>query len=188
MITALTLVVLLGSPPSQPPAAKDDCRSRIAPEVVALIAARYPHHRLPVDADDLADDRSYDLEHGGIGCLRIASGDFDGDHRQDVAVLLTPFDSSLDAPVPLVVARHRKGKWILEELYEFSSGSLYVESTPPGSFSRSEATDADHDEFDHNEVRHFKSTRTGLIAGRIGANGAAFLYTPRRWVHVWISY
>lgn len=184
MVAAGTLaLVLLTATPSSP----ESCRAAVPAAVAARIRKQFPHHRLPIPTDDLPDDREYDLAHGGNGCLRVASGDFDGDRVLDVAVLLEPKEPPASLVV-LVVARHRRGKWALEELYRFDTGSLYLEAIPPGTFRRSKATDADHDEFDHNEVRTFKSTRTGLAAGRLESNGAAFLYTPRRWVHVWVSY
>jgi hypothetical protein len=102
----------------------DACRTSIPPSIERSLTQRFSAYRLPLVTDNLKDDVRLDLDHGGNGCLLVASGDFDGDGHNDFAVGLTPKRGH----VPLIaVALARGSGWAVSTVQSWvnSSQRLY---------------------------------------------------------------
>jgi hypothetical protein len=124
------------SPPS------DSCLALIPASVQKALATQLSAYRLPVQTDNLPADISYSRQHGGSGCLGLATGDFHGRTNRDYALLVT--SRTADDTV-LVVATLARGSWRVERLRNWGAGRvrLYVEAVPEGTHVRTESHDED---------------------------------------------
>jgi hypothetical protein len=124
---------------------------------------------------------------GANGCLSAAAGDFDGDGRQDLAVLLareTPRASS--KPVRLVVALRRGDGWLIEELPSWCSGIgwCHVASAKPGTFKR---TASMGEPLEPAERQSIKLEHRGIASGAPEATEVLYGRENGSWVYVWLS-
>jgi hypothetical protein len=134
-------------------------------------------------ADNLSEDVRFSLERGGNGCLLVASGDFDGDGRQDVAVGLPPNTSN----VPVVaVAFARTSTWAITTVKSWVDGPkrLYVSAVPPGVHKRTESLDGPLEPSERQELR---CRHDAVVVGATESTGIAYCYTNKRWLYVWVS-
>jgi hypothetical protein len=117
-------------------------------------------------------------------CIAVTKGDFNGDGQVDYGVLLTASDGNS----AILAAAIRAGRrWELQKLHTFSKNellNLYVTTARPGEFKQAEGVDP---ALRPGEVRSFRSKRQGIEAGTLEASAVCYFWTPRGWVHVWIS-
>ena len=177
LLAALTLVA--APPKSVHP---DSCAAEFPADVRAAVAHQFPGYSLPRQADNLAEDIKYNLEQGGNGCLGVATGDFGGDGKRDLAFLLTS-----KSKVWLVVATAHGKSWILDKVWEAGGPSdrarLYVDVAAAGKYDDLGLSD----ELEPGQVVTFTSDHQVVVAGLTESSGVAFMKTPKGWVHVWIS-
>lgn len=163
----------------------DRCASFLPANLRREIEKRFSSYRLPQASDNSPEDQRYSVEHGGSGCLGVATGDLDGNGTPDVALLLAPRDEG--KRTFLVVARRSKSKgWRVDRLYEFDAprGRLFVERLKAGRYKRSEVAEGP---MESGEVVRFQSKRDGLLAGKIESAEVAFFFVKGHWVHVSVA-
>lgn len=94
--------------------ASDACDKVVPSSLRALLARRFPEYRVSREVDThgpCVEDRKRSNENM---CLLATRGDFDGDGRQDFAVLMPSRTAS--APPTLIVALRRRRTWKIEQL------------------------------------------------------------------------
>jgi len=162
----------------------DRCQPLVPPGLAKQIATTYPGHRLPRGGDQDSYNVQYNLEHGGSGCLGVATGDFDGDKRRDVALLLT----AKGKQEGLVVAALRRGtQWLLElvETVEDSTNRQYVGSVEPGEYGPGPFSGESPPE--PNEMETIKSSTEGVATGMLESTARYYFRLNGKWRFVWIS-
>ena len=162
--------------------AADRCRPLVPPSLAKEIATTYPGHRLPRGNDQDTYNVQYNLEHGGSGCLGVATGDFDGDKRRDVALLLT----AKDRPEGLLVVALRRGtKWLLElvETVEAAIRTQYVDTVGPGEYGPGPLWGESQPL--PNEMKVIKSSTEGVVTGTLESTGLYYFRLNDKWRFVW---
>ena len=176
----LLAVVLLSDTRSTDPA--DSCKASIPDSLRTAISHQFRGYRLPKEADNLAEDIQYNRQHGGNGCLGVATGQFGGQGGTDVAILLT---SKRD--VILVVAFPAGSGWRAERVWKAGDASyrmrLYVDRADPGKYDDLGLSDSR----EPGQVDSFTSRHDVVVTGATESTGMAFFKGPKGWVHVWIS-
>jgi hypothetical protein len=164
--------------------AADACAALIPTQLKQLIASKYPDSLLPFADQTDSDSLKYSVEHGGTGCLRVASADVDGDGRLDFAALLT--SRKHPDQTRLVAFRYTARAWKAETLMEFSQSSaqLYVERCEPGTFRMSKSIE---EISEPGERAKIVSRRPGFWSGVLESADIAFFYQHGRWVHVRVT-
>jgi hypothetical protein len=166
--------------------ASDACAAAVPDTLRAVISGQYPKFRLPRQSDYDAEDIKYNLAHGGTGCLGVAHGTYYHEGAAtDYAINLT---SAEGAYTLFIVAHSVHPTWRLERVWDWGNsagGHLYVETTTPGKYERTEALDGPVSE--PGERESYTSKRQGIVAGTIESSGAAFFFDGNAWIHVWIS-
>ncbi len=175
-LLAVTLIVVEAG--SQP----DACAATLPKSLKSFASRQLAGYRLPKQSDNSEEDIQQHLQHGGNGCLGVATGDFDGDGKKDVAFLAT---SKVD--VWLIVAFHKSRGWHINRVYNMGGaelrGRLYVDRVPPGTYD--DIGLAEKPEL--GQVETFTSKTDVILTGMTEATGIAFWKAPKGWVHVWIS-
>jgi hypothetical protein len=161
----------------------DRCRPLIERSLAKAQVVSYPDYRLPRSSDQPEYNVSYNRKHGGTGCLGVASGDFDGDGRGDVALLLP---AKARSEVLVVVALRRGSTWVLEALrkWEGSAASYYVEALPPGRYESlfwGEATP------ESGEVEALQSSNDGVATGQLESTQLSYFRSDGAWTFAWTS-
>ena len=154
------------------------------PSLATQTATTYPGHRLPRGDDQDAYNVRYNMKHGGSGCLGVATGDFDGDKRRDVALLLT----TRDKPDGLLVVALRRGtQWLLElvETVEDPISSAYVGTVEPGEYGPGPFWGESPPR--PNEMEVIKSKTEGVVTGMLESTGRYYFRLNGKWRFVWIS-
>jgi hypothetical protein len=162
--------------------ARDACATDLPQAVKSAAARLFPGYRLPKQSDNLDEDIKFNLEHGGDGCLGVASGDFNGDGKKDFAFLVAG-----KSKVWLAVAMSRGESWLLEKVW-FAGDTgdrirLYVDTAAPGKFDDLGLSES----LEPGQVETFTSDNEVIVTGTTESTGIAFMRTPKGWVHVWIS-
>jgi hypothetical protein len=156
----------------------------LVPEAArSAIEKQYPKFRLPLEADyDPADITDGE---GGQQCLGIAKGSYHRGSGAEYALNIT----STKAPHTVLVVVYQSGAaWQVELIWDWGSatlGSVYAGTLAAGTYERAEALDGPANE--PGERVMYKAGHEGVVAGHIGATGAAFFFDGRRWIHVWVS-
>lgn len=186
-LVVTTLIALL-SAPAHPVDRDDACTKAIPQKIVAQLRADYPQFR-PVRASDYSQDSlAYPQAHG-IQCPGIAWSDVDGNGLADLALFIT----SDNGHTLLVVARQFKShRWRASTISDFGTQGVsnsYVEAFKAGSYTdlfESDMAPGDN-KSEPGNVKHYRSRLPGFIAGTMESSGAAYFFTGKRWVHLWLS-
>ena len=130
------------------------------------------------------DEVSYNRNNDGDGCILVARGDYDGDHKQDVALILTKKkgDGTL-----LIAALRRSEEWDIAELPSWCGpiGRCFVMSSRPGTYKMTESFDYTTL---HPDSREEMTTTTEVIySGKTESSGITYGLIGKIWVHVWVS-
>jgi hypothetical protein len=180
-IIAYVAIALLGLQCTQA-AAADACASQIPPTLKSVLDKTYPDYRPPLATDNSKEDVSYDLEHGGKGCLRYASADFNGDGKVDAVVSL----AAKKGNASIIVAAISTGStWTIHELQRWKDGrGIYVATGKPDRYDRVESLDGP---LERGESQSLVCPYSVAIFGGIEASGVAYCLQLGSWQHVWIS-
>jgi|tagenome__1003787_1003787.scaffolds.fasta_scaffold20502136_1 hypothetical protein len=161
----------------------DTCRAKIPPALARVLTQRFSAYRLPLVTDNLNEDVRFNLAQGGDGCLLVATGDFDGDRRTDLAVGLPPKNGK----VPIVaVALARTSTWAVTTVKSWVNGPmrLYVAAVPPGVHERTGSADSP---LQLDERERLRCHHDAVIVGATESTGIAYCYSDKRWLYVWVS-
>ncbi len=165
--------------------AADACAPLVPEGLKLAIAQSYPDYRLPQQSDYSKENIKYNVEHGGSGCLGIATGSY---YRNSVINYAINITAKTKRHTLLIVADLVNAEWKLTLLRDWgdeASGGIYVDTEEPGTYERTEALDGPISE--PGERGKYTSKRQGLVAGGIESSGAVFFFDGKGWVHVWIS-
>ena len=165
--------------------AADGCAASIPEALRTLISGQFPGYRIPQQSDYDATDIKFSLDHRSNACVGVTHGTYYPDGATDYAIILSSTD---DAQALLVVASPSNSTWRLERVWDWqdvTAGSLYVDTTAPGKYERTEALDGPVSK--RGEKKRYTSQRQGILAGKIESNVAAFFFDGKGWIHVWIS-
>lgn len=163
--------------------ASDACHGLVPQAALSAVEKQYPKFRLPLEADyDPADIKDGE---GGQQCLGITKGNYHRGSGDQYALNIT----STKAPHTVLVVAYRSGTtWQVELVWDWGSatlGSVYAGTLTAGTYERTEALDGPANE--PGERVTYKAAHQGVVAGHIGATGAAFFFDGKRWIHVWVS-
>jgi hypothetical protein len=183
LVLVIASVPLLGAANAW---ASDACAAVVPDTLRVEISEQYPKFRLPRQSDYDAEDIKYNLANGGKGCLGVAHGAYYHEGAAtDYAINLT---SAEGAHTVLIVAHAANSTWRLERVWDWGNAAarhLYVDTTAPGKYERTEALDGPVTE--SGERESYTSKLQGIVAGTIESSGAAFFFDGNAWIHVWIS-
>ena len=184
----VTSLFALLSAPAHSVDRDDACTKAIPQKIVAQLRVDYPQFR-PVRASNYSQDSlAYPRAHG-IQCPGTARADVDGNGLADVTLFIT----SNNGRTLLVVARQFKPQnWRTSTLYDFGTEGVsrsYVEPFKAGSYTDLFASDMAPSGYEPEpgRVKHYRSQLPGFMAGTIESTGAAFFFTGKKWVHLWLS-
>ena len=180
MLVPFSLVLSLLA--AGPTPSRDACAFMLPKDLRLLVARQLPGYALPKQSDNLPADIQYQRKQGGNGCLGVAVGDFDGDHRKDRAFLVT---SKTD--VWLVVVFNRPEGWQLDKVWQAGDADyrmrLFVDVEPPGKYDDIGSSDT----LEPGQVDTFTSKSEIVVTGATESSAIAFWKGPKGWVHLWLS-
>jgi hypothetical protein len=134
-VFALVFLAALTAAPASARAA-DACLAQAPAALVARLEGAFPGWRLPIEGDNVAEDVAAARARGHSGCLGIARGDYDGDGRDDRAVMLVAGDGE---GWQVVVGLRRPSGWKLEKLAhagaKFGRRGMYLETGRAGHYT-----------------------------------------------------
>ena len=165
-------------------ASPKECIEKVSPKLVQLFETNFPKFRVPQLKDLDQESINFDLQDNRDGCYAVAASDFDGDKKQDIAILLTSKDKNIPH---LIVALQRGESWKLYELPTFCDELkyCYVKPQKPGTYMRSLALDGHPTRAD--ERIKLTSRNTSVLAGKLESTGIVYVYSKGRWHYVWVS-
>lgn len=184
--TLLLPFFLLAISDSAQSAQPKECIEEINPDLVKLLEIKFPKRRIPRLAELDQQSINFDQQEGGKGCFAVATGDFDGNRQQDLAILLTPINESDKAP-SLIVALKKDKAWVIHQLPTFCETVqfCYVKPQKPGTYLRSAAlTGSPNHKSDRNKLT---SNTTSVLSGTLESTGIVYVYSKKRWNYVWVS-
>jgi hypothetical protein len=163
--------------------ATDACDKLISSSLKGALAKTFPDFRTPLATDNQEKDIEWYLREGKSGCLGVASGDFDGDGKNDFLLGLTALRGS---GALVVVALARRTGWEFKTLGRLPEERfrLYVETGKAGVYRRSEALDGP---LRPGEMEVMSCPSSAAIFGILESSGVAHCYVRRKWKHAWIS-
>jgi hypothetical protein len=145
----------------------------------------YPQYRLPRSDDQDGFNVKAQIARGGTGCLGIAEGDFDGDGRRDMALLLARRDGRRTR---FVVALRGEHAWQLEliETSIESIGTQYVNVVPPGTYA-SGFYGGKYGAPDPSQRKRVRSPTEGVSTGTLESSAVFYFRLNEQWVWLWMS-
>ena len=185
MLKKLLVVTIIAAPGMSNAWAADACAASIPEALRILIPGQFPGYRIPQQSDYDATDIKFSLDHRSNACVGVTHGTYYPDGATDYAIMLSSTD---DAQALLVVASPENSTWRLERVWDWqdvTAGSLYVDTTAPGKYERTQALDGPVSK--RGEQKRYTSQRQGILAGKIESSVAAFFFDGKGWIHVWIS-
>jgi len=182
IIPALLATIVMFS--SAAPGMEDLCLKKIPPDLRKQLIQSFPNDRFPTMGDIKKENIEEDLKHGGDGCLLVTVGDFDGDKKEDIAMILF---AKMGGQLRLVAALKGKETWKIESLsvWDGRNDNPYIQTLSPGKYVRTEALEGPINK--PGELASFSSKLTGFVHGTIESSGCAYFFSKGKWVHVWIS-
>jgi hypothetical protein len=169
----------------------DACLAAVPPSLAEVLRQRFPGFRLPQRSDESRDiPRTVAValrKAGANDCLSVAAGDFDGDGRNDFAVLLAKDTLRPDAKaVRLAVALHRGEAWAVDELPSWCSSVswCHVAAVKPGTYRR---TTSMGEPLGPSERRVLTLKHQGIASGAPEATEVLYSRESGSWVYVWLS-
>ena len=185
MVTLLSIAivaVIQGAP--------DPCTVAIPPDLAGALSPRFPGYSLPAASDNSPGEVEWDLKRGGDGCMGVANGDYDGDGREDRAVLLTSTEETRNGGhrILLVVGFQQPAGWslsVLRNVDYMTRGSAYVATVPAGEYRRTEAMAVPPTE--PGEVEVVRSEVSAVATGNTEATQVVYVWKGGCWEHVWTS-
>ncbi len=187
--TALLLLLVPASAFAQAPSPPDSCEALLPASLKVALPKQFPGYRLARVSDypkEAVDQHRKD--HQGDPSVGVASTDVDGDGFADFGFLLT----DKRRHTLLIAARNASGEaWQISKIDDFGTdgpGGLYVETQQPGAYRDLFDTDSGPSGYtqESGRVRRYQAHHSGFIAGGIESSGAAFFFTGKRWVHLWL--
>ncbi len=161
----------------------DRCASMIPDALRSDINRKFPTYRIPRVSDPSCEEVRRNLRSGGSGCLSVTEGDYDGDGRGDVAVILP--STTKPKGILLVVGRRvTAGAWEVEGLvsWERSIGSLSARTLRPESYQATPIIEGE--ELEAGEVRSVVSRVDGIEIGLLESSSVGYFYDGRSWQYV----
>jgi hypothetical protein len=160
----------------------DVCEQKVPASLKSALNAKFPGFRPAYSTDQTIDVEVN--KPGGDRCMAVASGDFDGDGKKDIAILLT---NPQAGAVRLVVALRRNTSWAISQLPTWCTtvNTCYVQTVKAGSFKRSESLDSPPTLPDERD--QIESKTDNVMSGTLEATGIVYVYSKGKWRYVWIS-
>jgi hypothetical protein len=168
MIATFAIGMLMAAEPQAP----DACRALIPMDLRQALARFYPQYLLPQATDQ--DAEKVKRYSSGTGCLGVATGDFDGDKRVDIALLLSGKER---LRTRLVVALRGDDRWHLEliDTWVESITTQYIHHIAPGTYESGF------------EARKVTSPTDGFETGTIESTSHYFFRLKGRWTSLWMA-
>jgi hypothetical protein len=161
-----------------------ECAGKLNPSLKTLLGKVFPELHIPLAAELDADAVEYDRRQGGDGCYVVAAGDFIGEGRQSVAMILA---AAKGMHGRLVVAVRTSSGWRLDQLPTYCGDvfSCYVKVEKPGTFVRTPAVDGPLQT--NGELKEMTTKADAIIGGKLESTGVVFAYDKGHWNYVWAS-
>lgn len=162
----------------------DPCQRGVPTDLAKLLMQRFPDLRMSKLTDHWLDAISYDRKNGGNGCLSVVISDFNGDKKDDAAILLTNNEKTI---IQLVATLQRKNGWDVYNLTTWCKNitHCYVEKLEPGLYTRTLAIDGPVSQPDERES--IRSKNTSIVSGTLESSGVAYVFSDGKWLYVWVS-
>ena len=159
----------------------DACRAIIPKDLQQLLARKFPHHRLPLEADSGAYERQ-SLPALKTPCLLAVRGRFDGNSAGFVAVLIS--DHSPDWSL-LVAARKVRNTWTVDTIDRINNPpGFFLERLPPGKYENPELEGAGATDLQPNELATIESRYEGVGITDGENSEQAFFFIHHKWCYV----
>ena len=178
-------MALMGTSAS-PSAITDACTVQIPQTLVAKIHVDYPRFR-PVRASDYSQASLTYPEAHGISCPGVAASNINGMRYTALFVMGDKTGHTLLLVAHPVTA----SRWSIGTLSDFGNDGVarsYVEPVAAGRYVdlfAGENAPSDY-EPEPGRVKHYHSRTPGFLAGAMESTGAAYFFTSKHWVHLWL--
>lgn len=159
----------------------DACQAQLPQSLATALERAYPGYRSPLETDNAPDDIAFNRDHGGTGCLGVASGDFTGEGKKDYVVGLTARKGRAGLAV---LALPRRGGWNFVNIRSGAEDARFlqfVEVVEPGRYDRPVSAPG---ALAPGEAASLVCANDGARAGRIGGAATVTCYQAGRWQHV----
>lgn len=163
---------------------RSSCSDKLPAALSKRLAQEFPSFRLPrLSEYDPQQLRSFQKV-TRRACPGVVFGDFDGDRRQDVALVLT--HRSNKSP-QLIIALRRKTNWHLymPRIWCNYAPSCYVDKLRPGIYTSTQSHEIDAS--DATEQESLSTRHTSVLAGKFEATSVLYVFSEEQWLHVVLS-
>jgi hypothetical protein len=165
----------------------DPCNKVLPKSLKKQLAKEYPGTELPKISDSAQEDVAYNIRQGGTGCIRVAVGDFNGDHKDDYVIILY---SPKHNKATLLVALATVKNWQLIPLLTWQGGkdaNYFVGTVPPGEYQAYFGDEGDTEPCLAVPVDKIKAKTEGFEFGITESSGTVYFLDGDKWYSVWIS-
>ena len=161
-----------------------ECTTKFSAPLRALLRKEFPRLHVPYLAELDSDAVQDDQREGGDGCYVVATGDFTGEGRQSVAMILAPVNAMRGQ---LLVAIKTQSGWRLDKLPTYCGDvrSCYVKVQRPGTYVRTQSVDGPVQA--DGELEEMTTKVDAVISGKFESTGVVFAYANGHWNYVWVS-